>query len=160
GGEAPVARPSANDGVRLSPAAIDAIADCLTYESERAWSSYYRYLSWVNPQKGPTGHESHIYGLYSVSDPKNCAEKLAAAERTGGPLPEGHRYVAALRSLADLTGRADVYYDSGDWKDDRMAKGKQLHKPLMDAYGELATADRGLRALLDADADARDRAAL
>lgn len=111
--------------------------------SLRAVSAWSRYRSWVNIKTGPTGKESIIYGLYSVSQSTaqsalETARKAYEAEPRISPLDEAsQRYAADFEALAPVLIEAEGYYERKDYKDDKMAKGKELHAklvPLFEAF--------------------------
>lgn len=126
---------------------------CINRLSERSLSSRERYLSWVNEKTGPTGKERNIYGLYTIYDPKDCEAGVAkmAAEQPAVPELEkaGSEYAAAARELSVLLNEANDYYDQGNYKDDKMAKGRAMHPKLMAAYNRFVAADKGLRGQVD-----------
>jgi serine/threonine-protein kinase len=138
----------------------DAIAVCVNRHASRAWNSYYRYFSWVNPAKGPTGHEDHIYGLYTLSEVDAC---IGAAEalKTGSPQDVAVRqFATAIATLAKQAAAAAAYYAPENWKDDGMAKGKAMHAPLTAAFEAFIAAHRKLMVLVEEQADRRDQAAV
>ncbi len=137
----------------------DAIAACLNRHADRGWASYYRYLSWVNPARGPTGHERNIYGLYTLYDVDDCT---SAAQALNAATPMGTAMVPFAKAVSDLARQAataDAYYRADDWKDDAMAKGKAIHPSLMASFGTFTGAYAKLIALVEKRAAARDQAA-
>jgi serine/threonine-protein kinase len=147
-------------GVRPDVGVDDTIAACLNRHSERAWNSYYRYVSWVRPAIGPTGHERNVYGVYTLYDTDACANAVGALPSGAAESTGLAHWLAAVQQVAKLTAIADPYYQAEDWKDDGMAKGKTMHRPLIESFEAFAKADRALRTRFDADAEARDRQAL
>jgi Protein of unknown function (DUF3829) len=136
------------------PGALSALGDklqpyiqCLNDFSGRAHSSRSRYLSWA-AEAGPTGKESVIYGTYTISDPHACAAKLEAANAAEPHEADleaaGAAYAKALITLAPLLKAADDYYTQENYKDDKMAKGKEMHPKLMAAWSDFSTADAKL----------------
>lgn len=126
---------------------------CINRLSERSLSSRERYLSWVNEKTGPTGRERNIYGLYTIYETKDCEAGVAKMAAEQPPAPElekaGADYAGAVSSLAPLLKEANDYYDQGNYKDDKMAKGREMHPRLMAAYNRFAAADKALRAQVD-----------
>src|SRR5579863_7644294 len=103
----------------------------------RASQSLDRYKSWVNMKTGPTGHESLIYGLYSVYDTTREAAAATAAMTQEPLLPEldaaMRDYIAANAALAPILNEASAYYERADYKADKMAEGKTLHVKIVAA---------------------------
>lgn len=121
---------------------------CVNRLSERAMQSQERYLSWAKPS-GPTGRERIIYGTYTIYDTADCRKGVEAAAALAPQNAElekaGAAYAEAAGALEPLLKEADDYYDQGDYKDDKMAKGKALHPRLMAAWKAFREADKGLR---------------
>jgi hypothetical protein len=120
---------------------------CMNGTSKRVIDSRNRYLSWVADEKvGPTGKERNIYGLYDVNA-NTCFPNLERAKTMQPPLPEvesaAAEYRKALEELDPLVKQADKYYDQKDYKDDKMAKGKQLHPQLLNAFAKFEQVSRG-----------------
>jgi len=142
---------------------INAAIDCINRESARAFQSRERYFSWA-AKSGPTGTERIIYGLYTIYDPKSCADGVAAANAKEPHEPElealAAAYVETIVKLEPLLKEADDYYEQQDYKDDHMAKGKALHPRLIAAWDAFAAADAKLRAEVDAIQDKSAQAKL
>ncbi len=64
-------------------------------------------------------------------------------------------YVTAVTTLEPLLKEADDYYTQENYKDDKMAKGKALHPRLVAAWDAFASADKALRAGVEAINDKR-----
>lgn len=135
---------------------------CINTYSERALSAQTRYLQWVDPQTGPTGHERHIYGVYTLFDNgERCLNGVTEAANVEPSLPDveqaASNYIKALQTLAPLLVEANRYYERESYRDDAMAAGKALHQPLMTAFKAFAAADEVLRDHLDTlQAEARN----
>lgn len=103
----------------------------------RASESMARYRSWVNMRTGPTGHESIVYGLYSLYDVRDEIAKAKAAVDAEPRMAELDAaippYVTAYETLAPLIAQANGYYERADYKVDKMAEGKTLHAKLAPA---------------------------
>ena len=110
---------------------------CLNRLAGRAMQSRTRYLSWAD-KSGPTGREKVVYGVYTLYDPAECGRGISAAnavEPHDAALEEaGTAFMNSLMVLTPLLKEADDYYAQGDYKDDKMAKGQQLHPKLMAAW--------------------------
>src|SRR5689334_8182133 len=111
----------------------------LLNESLRARDSWNRYLSWVNLQRGPTGKERIIYGLYSVSA-SSAKESIAAARKAADSEPAAPALDAAAKELAvtfeavfPIMNEANDYYYRKDYMSDNAAGAKRLHSQLVPA---------------------------
>ena len=120
---------------------------CLNRLTERAIQSRSRYLSWAD-KSGPTGREKIVYGLYTLYDPADCNRGISGANETephDAALEEaGTAFMSSLMALTPLVKEAADYYEQGDYKDDKMAKG-QLHPRLMAAWDSFLAANGRLR---------------
>lgn len=131
---------------------INAYVGCINRLSERAYESRERYFSWVG-KKGPTGKERIIYGTYTIYETADCK---AEVEKANGLAPDdaaleaaASAYVEAVVALEPLLKEADDYYEQENYKDDKMAKGKELHPRLVAAWDAFAGADTKLRDGID-----------
>ena len=120
---------------------------CMNGTSKRVIDSRNRYLSWIADEKvGPTGKERNIYGLYDINA-DTCFPNLERAKTAPPALPEvesaAAEYRKALEELDPLVKQANKYYDQSDYKDDKMAKGKQLHPQLMNAFAKFEQVSKG-----------------
>ncbi len=120
---------------------------CLNEASDRVRASRNRYLQWVNEKTGPTGKEPTVIGLYAI-DPDRCVEALKKAAALPTKLPQVDPlvppYQQALLAVVPLTKEADEYYTRGNYKDDKMAKGKAMHGPLVAAFSRFVAASKAL----------------
>jgi Protein of unknown function (DUF3829) len=121
--------------------------------SLRAVSSHARYDSWADLKTGPTGRERIIYGLYEVS-PDLAARALEAADKARAAEPAiasldglARDYARAFEAVIPVVNEASRYYERQDYKDDRMARGRELHGKLMAAFEPFLRQ----RALLEAE---------
>ncbi|MES1185046.1 MAG: YiiG family protein, partial [Myxococcales bacterium] len=120
---------------------------CMNGTSKRVIDSRNRYLSWIVDEKvGPTGKERNIYGLYDINA-DTCFPNLERAKTAPPAIPEvesaAAEYRKALEELDPLVKQANKYYDQNDYKDDKMAKGKQLHPQLMNAFAKFEQVSKG-----------------
>lgn len=126
---------------------LQAYIACINRLSNRAQESRERYLGWAG-KRGPVLSEAGL-GLYTIYDTSSCAKDVAAAneaEPHDSALEEaGAGYVAAVTALEPLLKTADDYYSQGDYKDDKLAKGKQMHPALVAAFATFVKADKALR---------------
>ena len=150
---APGSAPSEAAPAPPNPAAftekINAYVACLNRLSQRSYESRQRYFSWASP-KGPTGKERIIYGTYTIYDTADCRNGVTKVAALEPRLPEleaaAAAFAEAVGALEPLLKEADTYYRQEDYKDDRMAKGRQLHPRLVAAWDAFAAADQQLRA--------------
>jgi hypothetical protein len=123
--------------------------DCFNSFSDSVHSSYNRYFDWIDEKKGITGKERNVYGLYKI-DPQYCLKNLDDAKKLEPSLPDvetaAEAYRAAANDLNPLVAAAYKYYDQEDYKDDKFAKGKEMHGPLVDAFKKFFAADDALSA--------------
>jgi Protein of unknown function (DUF3829) len=121
--------------------------------SLRATSSWSRYTSWVDVKSGPTGKERIVYGLYEVI-PETAKRAIDAADTAAGSDPKigsldelARTYARTFESLVPLVNEASRYYERKDYKDDGMARGRELHGRLVAAFEPFLKQ----RALLEAE---------
>ena len=94
-----------------------------------------RYVDWVKDFKqGPTGKESHVYGIYSISQSnltecekgiKSVVALTPALEPIDGV---ALNYINTAVALGNTINEMDKYYTQENYKDDAFAKGKTLHQ--------------------------------
>ena len=130
------------------------IQKCLNSFSSSVLRSRERYAQWVDMQKGPTGRERYVYGLYEISSqPAECSQAVEQANALEPQLPEIEKaardYAAALNEAATVINMAYPYYERENYKDDQMAHGKELHPQLVRAFEEFEKADKELSARVD-----------
>ncbi|MEM6991231.1 MAG: YiiG family protein [Myxococcota bacterium] len=126
--------------------------ECINGTSDSVHDSANRYFQWVDHEKGLTGKERYIYGTRELGDQKTCkdgAEKSAGLEPS---LPDleaaGKAYITALDATLPLVQEAYKYYDEENYKDDKFAKGLELHPKLVAAWEAFDKADLQLRTLV------------
>jgi hypothetical protein len=123
---------------------LDGYIYCMNYETRSAYRSRNAYLEYVDEQKGPTGKEPYI-GVQSLS-PDACLKRIDEAKAKPPSVPDleaaAEGYKTALAALHKITSTAHDYYDQKDYKDDKFAKGQQMHKPLLEAYSAFEKADK------------------
>ena len=130
-------------------AKLQAYIECTNRFSNRAMDSRSRYLSWADAEKGPAGSNNPM-GLYTLYDPKQCLEGIAASKDIDPDMPDlekaGDAYGVALGKLVPLLEEANDYYEQKNFKDDKFAKGTELHPKLMAAWDEFDKANDALQA--------------
>lgn len=131
---------------------------CTNNVSSRVRDSGDRYFSWVDHEKGLTGEEKNVYGLYSFPDTKACKDGIAASKDLEPDDAEIEKaaddYLAALTELEPVASDANKYYDDEDYKDDKFAKGKELHPKLDAGFKKFSAADKVLHNLVATHNDA------
>lgn len=135
---------------------LNAYVGCINRLSERSYESRNRYASWAK-KTGPTGKERIIYGTYTIYDTTDCkknVEMANASEPHDAELESAaSAYAEAVGKLEPLLKEADEYYSQENYKDDKMAKGKEMHPRLVAAWDAFASADKKLRAGVEAIKD-------
>ena len=95
---------------------------------------------WVKDiERGPTGKETLVYGLYDVTgDGSDCEKAIESAKATDPAMPEleeaADKYVAALKDVVGQIRGVHDYYEQEDYKDDNFAKGKAAHAGLLASF--------------------------
>ena len=135
---------------------LDDIVGCA--DDGGSYRSKARYLDWVDAERGPTGDERYIsYGLYTMSDPEDCAENIAEMIKLPPSMPELEKSLqelsAAISQLAPMVNEAAEYYDQEDYKDDGAKKGKELHPKMMKGFAAVEKAHIAAEKLLVAALD-------
>ncbi len=138
------------------------IRDCLNRYSKSVHSAEERYFSWADSKKGPTGKERNVYGVYEIStDPEACRSAIAKSNAAPPKKPDVEKlaeaYSAALVAVVPIVNDAHKYYERGDYKDDKMSRGKQLHPKLVSAFETFDKADTDLSHLVDQVQEDLDR---
>jgi hypothetical protein len=137
-------------------AKLNAYIECTNRHSARIFDSRSRYLSWVT-KTGPTGRERIIYGVYEIYETAGCraaiAKANAAEPRDAEWEAAATAYGEAIGVLEPLLKTANDYFDQQNYKDDKMAKGRDLHPRLMAAWDAFAKADAALRTRNEAASD-------
>ena len=162
-GAAPASAPvSADEAEEEANAALgeklNAYIDCGNSFTNRVYESRDRYLKWCDPKKGPTGHEGNNFGIYSLPDVESCVSEIAKVKAIQPSAPELEKaadaYAAALTTLEPIVKQAYDYYHDEDFKDDKMAKGKEMHPKLMAAFDQFAQAQHEFSRLVAEKNDA------
>ncbi len=122
---------------------LEGYIDCLNRASRDAASSKEAYLMNIDEAKGPTGKEHGVW-IRSL-DIGSCVQALDKAKGLPPPLPDVEatvvQYRAALEALAPVVKQAYEYYDQKNYNDDKWAKAKQMHAPLMAAFAKFKQAN-------------------
>jgi hypothetical protein len=129
---------------------LNGYIECINNTSRRVTDTAQRYGSWVDANKGLTGQEQNVYGLYEVDDQKTCVDGIktsAEAEPRDAELEKaGAEYAAAFAEVQPVIAEAYKYYQEKNYEDDKFAKGKELHPKLEAGFKKFIEADQKLRA--------------
>lgn len=131
------------------------ITDCYNRYSNRVVESHNRYTMWVkNPEQGPTGKETLVYGLYDVNgDGADCEKAIASAKALEPSMPAledaADKYMTALKDVIGQIRGVYTYYEQEDYKDDAFAKGKSAHSALMASFKAFKDANTVFAAEVD-----------
>jgi hypothetical protein len=169
GGHEAKAKPPAPDdpGRELGTKLNGYISECINEFSRKASSSMQTYYSWASDKedKPPTGKKRSIGGVNEiVGDPEECAAAVKKHNAMPPSIPAlesaGTAYAEALTALVPVVNEAYRYYHQEDYKDDKMAKGKELHPKLLAAFAAFKTANRELYRVVDEQQEKLDQVAL
>lgn len=120
--------------------------ECLNGASRDASRSKNNYLRQVDAEKGPSPKLSSVY--VSEITTEYCFKALDKSQPLKPDLPEIQKaatdYKAALEALAPLAKTLHQYYDRKDFKDDKFAKGQELHPKFMAALDTFEKANKTL----------------
>lgn len=127
---------------------------CLNGFSESIHKSRIRYMEETDPKEGPNDKTRlHANNLKMFGDPAECIEAMRAGVDIDPDEPElekaGVAFADALEKLQGPMKEAFDYYDKEDFKDDKWAKGKELHAKLMAGFDAFAPANEALHAQVD-----------
>jgi hypothetical protein len=143
---------------------IEAAIACINRLSERAYDSRARYTDWAGSKAKMTNKPRNVLGLYTIYETGDCAKGVAEAKSAAPSHMEleaaSESYVKAVQSLEPLLKDADDYYEQENYKDDKFAKGKEMHGKLLAAWEEFAKADTALRGIVGRIGDERQAAQL
>lgn len=131
----------------LSKKVGEYIRNCMNTMSAPIYHSRRVYSSWA-PKAGLTGRETKVLGISKVSGASKCrsaATKAAKMKPDDKPMEEaGEAYAKAVVAAEAVINEAATYYDQKQYKDDKFAKGKELHTRLVAAFDEFVKADKGI----------------
>jgi hypothetical protein len=143
---------------------LDAAIACLNRLSERAYDSRSRYVDWAGDKPQMKKKPRNVLGLYTIYETDDCAKGVSeAASATPGnvPLEEASAaYVKSVQTLEPLLKEADDYYEQENYKDDKFAKGKEMHGKLLAAWADFSASDTKLREVVEVIGDERQKAEL
>lgn len=125
---------------------------CINQSTGAVRRSADRYADWVDKDKGVTGTEKNVYGIFEISDQSMCIDgvKKSADLEPDDPALEtaASEYVTALQAAITVVDEAYKYYDEKNYEDDKFAKAKELHPKLIKAFDDFEAADEKFRDLV------------
>ncbi len=155
---------SAQDSDPATGKKMDAAIACLNRLSERALDSRSRYIDWAGDKPQMKKKPRNVLGLYTIYETDDCAKgvsEAASAMPNNPPLEEASAgFVKSVQTLEPLLKEADDYYEQENYKDDKFAKGKDMHGKLLAAWDDFRAADRKLRGVVQDIGDVRQTAEL
>lgn len=168
GGAGSSAKPEASaapaDAQQQLTAKLNAYIGCFNALDSKTHGSIQSYTRWIKDvDAGPSGRETNVYGPFEISDydMKQCdapvSEAIAAKPALADLDAVAGQYQQALKALVPISKEAHDYYERQDYEDDRFAKGKQLHAPLMTAFKDFVVASETFNAELERQNDAAQR---
>jgi len=143
---------------------LEAAIACINRLSERAYDSRARYTDWAGAKAKMKNKPRNVLGLYTIYETEDCVKGVAEAKAAAPPHVDlettSEAYVKAVQALEPLLKEADDYYEQENYKDDKFAKGKEMHGKLLAAWEDFKTADQALRAVVARISDERQTAEL
>jgi hypothetical protein len=139
-------------------AKINIYVACLNNMNPVVHDSLKGYLAWADAEAGPALDKASG-GINAVGRETTygyeCFKRdggLDTIESKGPKVDDldkaGAAYKKALLAVMDTVGKASVYYEHKDYKDDKLANGKTMHKPLLAAFAAFDQATGDLEAVL------------
>jgi hypothetical protein len=126
---------------------LNAYIECLNGIGSQLLRCRRDYSRFADETKGPPTKGTPSVNLY-VSAQAQCFESLAKVKPLPPPLPALEPAVAAfelsVREILPLITQVNEYYKQGNYKDDKFAKGKALHAPLVAAFAKVVAANTSL----------------
>ena len=125
-------------------AKINAYVGCINSMNPPIRDSRKRYYGWASPQKGPTmdGAGQGIsavtrettYGYQCFKNRDQGLDHIGKLPPVPGLDEAGAPYQKALNEVMTAMSAAAEYYDHKDYKDDKLAKGKEHHANLVEKF--------------------------
>lgn len=110
------------------------------------WNNIDNYLDWISDtETGPTWKEKYIRWITKVyTSPEDCISDISIA-KSMPPKNEAlelawDQYAIDIKAYYDILEEANTYYENEDYKDDNMAKWKEMHPKIIKAYEDFADA--------------------
>ena len=131
------------------------VAGCVNGLSPSVFRFAEQYLAWAPPTAAML---DDALSVSNVTRFEHCDSAIEAAEGSAEPVDAAAlAYGAAKEDLLEVLSEVETYYNRGDYKDDRLARGIEMHESLVALLEAFDLADDGLRAALD-DAGAEEQA--
>ncbi|MBL8791324.1 MAG: YiiG family protein [Rhizobiales bacterium] len=138
---------------------LEAAIACINRLSDRAYDSRARYVDWAGDKAKMKAKPRNVLGLYTIYETDDCAKGVAEAKAVAPAHAELERaseaYVKAVQTLEPMLKDADDYYEQENYKDDKFAKGREMHSALLAAWDSFGKADGDLRAIVGRIGDER-----
>lgn len=158
------ARGLAQDAAAATGKKLEAAIACLNRLSERALDSRNRYMDWAGDKAKMKSKPRNVLGLYTIYETADCAsgvaEAASATPKHAALESASANYVKSVQALEPMLKAADDYYEQENYKDDKFAKGKEMHGKLLAAWEDFAKVDRALRDVVESVSDERQTAEL
>ncbi|MCB1214997.1 MAG: YiiG family protein [Deltaproteobacteria bacterium] len=117
----------------------------INHTHSSVYRSYENYFRWADRDKGPQA-DQRIGNVSPFSWQPKSFEDYLNQEPSFGLLDEKAKILSEKTTKAhELLKEADNYYSRQDYKDDNLAKGKQLHTQLVQSLEEYETAYTAMR---------------
>ncbi|MFN0192290.1 MAG: YiiG family protein [Aestuariivirga sp.] len=143
---------------------LEAAIACINRLSERAFDSRARYVDWAGDKPKMKNKVRNVLGLYTIYETEDCAKGVAEAKQVQPAHAEldsaSAAYVNAVQILEPMLKEADDYYEQENYKDDKFAKGNEMHGKLLLAWDVFRRADKELRVIVARIGDERQTAEL
>jgi len=146
---------NSDDAVQFRNEVIDVFND--VQSDVREWRN--KYAEYIDLEKGPAENllKSNIQDYlwpFLDSDMGSLDRKLKPiAEKAAGSKDALYQtsaaYIQSIQKLGETMRTAREYYRDGKYKEDRLAKGKELHPQVVKAFEVYFEAEKGLETVLD-----------
>lgn len=160
----PAAAQTTNDADAAVGQKLQAAIACINRLSDRAFESRSRYVDWAGDKAQMKKKPRNVLGLYTIYETDDCAKGVSDAKAVAPAQPEiegaSEAYVKAVQALEPLLKDADDYYEQENYRDDKFAKGKEMHPKLLAAWDDFGKADSALRGIVAKIGDERQLAEL
>lgn len=144
-----------DDAVQFRNEVIDVFND--VQSDVREWRN--KYAEYIDLEKGPAENllKSNIQDYlwpFLDSDMGSLDRKLKpVAEKAAGSKDALYQasanYIGSIQKLGETMRAAREYYRDGKYKEDKLAKGKELHPQVVKAFEVYFDAEKGLETVLD-----------
>lgn len=122
----------------------------------RVYPYYERYFG-TNPDKYKKSRSGYIVEIFQKLD-KSAFERAKKVDILHELDVLIDAYYLSAKEVKKRSNDAYEYYNMKDYKNDKYAKGKQMHKPLLEAYNRFFKVDEVLKNKVETIQDALDEA--